>query len=289
MPAITLLGTGKMGHGIASCLLRSGNTLTVWNRSRDKTTALVERGAAYAETPASAVKDADMVISMLADDLASEQVWFGHNGALNHMREDTCLIECSTLSLPYVYKLAEFAHQKKLRYIDCPVTGIPAAAEKGELTLLVGAAPDDLAVCEPVLRLFSKAIRYFGPVGKGTCYKLIVNLMGAVQIAALAEAIALADKLGLDREVVTASIETSAAASPQVARYARRMSERCFSETPSFTVALREKDARYALSLADTAGFDPKLGKVAKAWFSAALSDLAERDEASVIEIMHQQ
>ncbi len=284
---IALLGTGRMGQSIASCILRSGTQLTIWNRTPEKASELVSRGALFAETPALAVKDADFVIAMLADDLASEQVWLGHNGALNNMREGACLIECSTLSLPYVYTLAEFARQKKLRYIDCPVTGIPVAAEKGELTLLAGAAPDDLAVCKPVLQLFSKAIRHFGPVGKGTCYKLIINLMGAVQIAALAEGIALADKLGLDGEVVTASIETSAAASPQVIRYVRAMMEKRYADDPSFTIALREKDARYALSLAATAGFDARLGKVAKEWFSSALQDFAEQDEATVIEMMN--
>ncbi len=287
MPAIALLGTGKMGLGIGLSILRANHRLTVWNRSIEKATELIDAGAIFAKSPALAVKDADFVIAMLADDTASESVWLGHNGALSNMREGAFLIECSTLSLPYVYKLAAFAHQKKIHYIDCPVTGIPAAAAKGELTLLIGAAPDDLAKVEPVLQLFSKSIRYFGVVGKGTCYKLIINLMGAVQIAALAEGIALAEKLGLDREVVAASIETSAAASPQVVRYARKMAERNFAQDPSFTVALREKDARYALSLAARAGFNPKLGCVAKEWFTDAILNYADKDEATVIEMMH--
>lgn len=287
MASITLLGTGKMGYGIGLSILRSGNKLTVWNRNRQKVKDLVDRGAVYAETPALAVMDADYVISMLSDDLASEMVWLGNNGALNHLREGAFVIECSTLSLEYVYRLAEHAYDKKLRYIDCPVTGIPTAAEKGELTLLVGAAPEDLTVCEPILQLFSRTIRHFGAVGKGTCYKLIINLMGAVQIAALAEGIALADKLGLDRAMVAASIETSAAASPQVIRYATKMAERNFSDTPSFTIGLREKDARYALSLAATAGFNPRLGAVACDWFAEALVYFAEKDEATVIEMMN--
>lgn len=286
MPVITLLGAGRMGYGIGMSILRSGHELVIWNRTKDKAIRLLDGGASWADTPAEAVRGAQYVISMLSDDTASEDVWLGKNGALGNMREGAFMIECSTLSLPLVLGLSEIANQKKLRYIDCPVTGIPAAAEKGELTLLVGAAPGDLETCKPILQLFSKTIRYFGDIGKGTSYKLVINLMGAVQIAALAEAVAMAEKLGLDKETVIASIETSAAASPQVARYARRMATRQFAADPSFTVALREKDAGYAVKLAEAIGFTPKLGRVAKEWFAEAKLDSADKDEASVVEAM---
>ncbi len=286
MPVITLLGTGRMGCGIGTSILRSGHELVVWNRTKEKANRLRDMGACWADTPGEAVRGAQYIISMLSDDTAAEDVWLGKDGALGGLQDGAFIIECSTLSLPFVLGLSEIANQKKLRYIDCPVTGIPAAAEKGELTLLVGAAPGDLEECKPILQLFSKTIRYFGDIGKGTSYKLVINLMGAVQIAALAEAVAMAEKLGLDKETVISSIENSAAASPQVARYVRRMSTKQFADDPSFTVALREKDASYAVKLADTIGFSPKLGIVARDWFAEAKMYWGDRDEASVVEVM---
>lgn len=289
MKKVALLGLGRMGSGIALSILRRGQELRIWNRSKDKATEVLAAGGVWCENPAAAAHDADIVLAMLADDIASEQVWLGPNGALPVMRLGACMVECSTLSLDFVHRLAGIAQQSGLHYIDCPVTGIPAAAVKGELTLLVGADAKDLESCKPVLSMFSSTIRYFGTVGKGTGYKLVINLMGAIQIAGLAEGIALCDRLELDRETFIQAIENSAAASPQVVRYVRRMAERNYAPNPSFTVNLREKDAAYAITLANNLGFDSRLGKAAGDWFKAAKKQYGDEDEARVIEGMMEQ
>ncbi|MES1220830.1 MAG: NAD(P)-dependent oxidoreductase, partial [Bacteroidota bacterium] len=221
-----------------------------------------------------------------ADDIATEEVWLGENGAMHAMKTGAFVIECSTLSLNHVNELAATAKQKRLTYIDCPVTAIPDAAEQGQLTLLVGASQKDYERCSELLQSFSKSIRHFGDIGTGTGYKLMINLMGAVQIAALAEGIAMAEKLGLDMETVVASIETGAAASPQVIRYARRMAERNFLKDPAFTIQLRHKDAMYAIKLAEENGAPVKLGAVARDWFAVAKKDYNDADEANVINMM---
>lgn len=287
MKKIALLGLGRMGTGIALSILRTGHPLHVWNRNKDKAGDALNAGAIWCNTAADAAHDADFVIAMLADDPASEQVWLSANGALQTMKPGATVIECSTLSLDYVKKLSGIVQQKRLNYIDCPVTGIPTAAAKGELTLLIGGADKDIQNCKELLSSFSKTIRHFGEIGTGTCYKLMINLMGAVQIAGLAEGIALCKKLGLDLETVMQSIEGSAAASPQVLRYVRSMGEQKFSEHPSFTVALREKDAVYALRLAEETGFDAKLGTAAAQWFSSAKKQNGDRDEAIVVNEMN--
>jgi len=223
---------------------------------------------------------------MLADDIASQQVWLGENGAMPVMKKNAFVIECSTVSLTHAKKLHTEAEKKELIYIDCPVTGIPDAARKGELTLLVGAAASHLEQCSSLLQTFSKTIRHFGDVGTGTIYKLIINLMGAVQIAALAEGIAMAEKLGLDSETVIDAIENSAAASPQVVRYTRSMAEKTFKDNPSFTTGLRSKDADYAIALAESINFPAKLGTVAKNWFTEAKKAYGDKDEANIINLM---
>ncbi|NLR82335.1 NAD(P)-dependent oxidoreductase [Chitinophaga eiseniae] len=287
METIAVLGLGRMGRGIASCLLKAGYHVIVWNRSADKATPLLQAGAIWAESPAAAASEAAVVIAMVADDQASEAVWLHTGGALAHMRSGSFLVECSTLSAKYVRQLAATAEARGVHYIDCPVTGLPEAAAAGQLTLLVGAAPETLEQVRPVLTSFSRVIRHFGPVGTGTDYKLLINLMGAVQIAALAEGIALAEQLGLDKSTVMTALEHSAAASPQVVRYIHRMANRDYMDDPNFTLSLRLKDATYGVALANSAGSPAPLGEAATAWFARACEQDPQKghtDEAAVVD-----
>ena len=286
METIAVLGLGRMGQGIAICLIRRGYRVLVWNRTQAKVAGLLDAGAIWAENPAAAAREANVVIAMVADDIASEAVWLGNEGALNAMVFGSFVIECSTLSAGYVERLAAAALERGLIYIDCPVTGLPEAASAGQLTLLVGAEPEELERVGPILRSMSGVIRHFGPVGMGTAYKLMINLMGAVQIAALAEGLALAERLGLDREVVIAAVENSAAASPQVIRYTRRMAEKNYADNPAFTLGLRLKDANYGVLLANRVGSQVLLGELAASLFAAAAKADAGRDEAAVIELV---
>jgi 3-hydroxyisobutyrate dehydrogenase len=286
METIAVLGLGRMGQGIALRLIQSGFRVFVWNRNRAKAAPLLDAGAIWAESPAAAAIHTTVILAMVTDDTASETVWLGSEGALKDMRAGSFVIECSTLSAGHVKRLAAAAAERGLNYIDCPVTGLPEAAATGRLTLLVGAGKEALESVRPVLNSISTIIRHFGPVGAGTAYKLMINLMGTIQIAALAEGLAQAERLGLDREVVIAAIENSAAASPQVVRYTRRMAEKTFLDHPAFTVALRLKDATYGVSLAHSIGSPAPLGEAAASWFAKAGKMDAHRDEATVINVM---
>ena len=173
-----------------------------------------------------------------------------------------------------------------LVYIDCPVTGLPEAAASGKLTLLVGADAADLDRAKPYLAPIGNDVRHFGAVGTGTVYKLINNLMGAVQIASLAEGIAMAEQAGLDMNLVAEAMATGAVASPQVIRHSRRMVARDFSGA-SFTAALRHKDAAYAVKLAETLLADaPLLGRAAVEAYARAKAEMPDEDEGRMIEIV---
>ena len=286
MTRIAFLGLGRMGAGMASRLLGAGHEVTVWNRTQAKASGLLAQGARWAKTPSLAAVDAEMAFAMLADDPASREVWLGPDGAVQRLSREAFVIECSTLSHAHVLDLARAAEARGLRYIDCPVTGWPHMAAAGELTLLVGADAADLEAARPVLEQLCKSIHVFGGVGAGTGYKLMVNLMGSVQIAALAEGLALAERLGLDREAVLAAIETGAAASPQVVRHCRPMAEARFAADPIFTVALRHKDASYGLALAQASGVPAPLGAAATDWWSKASALDPGGDEARLIEVV---
>jgi 3-hydroxyisobutyrate dehydrogenase len=160
-------------------------------------------------------------------------------------------------------ELADAATARRLRYIDAPVTGLPEDATAGALTLLVGARVEDLDSARPILAALSKRIIRFGPVGTGTIYKLMINLVGAVQIASAAEGMAMAQRAGLDLALVADAIATSQAASPQVVRNTRRIADGDHDRNIAFTPALRLKDVAYALRLAQKLGIASPFGALA--------------------------
>src|SRR5947208_6732776 len=250
MTKVAFIGLGRMGHGVAGRYLDAGFTVAVWNRSKAKAEDLIARGARWASSPADAADDADAVVTMVADDEASRAVWLAADGAASRMKAGALAIECSTVSYRHALDLARELRGRGYVYIDCPVTGLPEAAAAGKLTLLVGAEPADLDRAKPYLAPLSTTIRHFGAVGAGTVYKLINNLMGAIQIAGIAEGLAIAEQAGLDMKLVLEAVETGVAASPQVIRHSKRMVARNFAGA-NFTAALRRKDAAYAVALAE--------------------------------------
>jgi 3-hydroxyisobutyrate dehydrogenase len=286
MARVAFIGLGRMGHGMAGRYLDAGFTVTVWNRSKAKAQDLIARGARWATSPEDAAIDADAVVTMVADDAASREVWLTRDGAAATMKAGTLAIECSTVSYQHALDLARELRGRGLIYIDSPVTGLPDAAAAGKLTLLVGAEPADLERARPFLEPLSTTIRHFGAVGTGTVYKLINNLMGAIQIAGIAEGLAIAEQAGLDMKLVLEAIETGVAASPQVIRHSRRMAARNFAGA-TFTAALRHKDAAYAVELAESLLSNaPIMGRAAVEAYDRARTHAPDDDEARMIEIV---
>src|ERR1700752_2620461 len=285
MPRVAFIGLGRMGHGMAGRYLDAGFTVAVWNRSKAKAEDLIARGAHWATSPEDAAIDADAVVTMVADDEASREVWLGEDGAAANMKAGTLAIECSTVSHAHALAMARELRSRGLIYIDCPVTGLPEAAAAGKLTLLVGADAADLEKAQPYLAPIGSTIRHFGAVGTGTVFKLINNLMGAVQIASLAEGVAMAEQAGLDMNLVAEALATGAVASPQVIRHSKRMVARDFSGA-SFTSALRHKDAAYAVKLAEELLPSVPVSRAALAAYEKAKASAPDDDEGKMIEIV---
>ena len=286
MPRVAFIGLGRMGQGMAGRYLDAGFTVAVWNRSKAKAEDLIARGARWAASPADAADGAEAIVTMVADDEASRAVWLGKDGAAAAMKPGSLAIECSTVSHQHTLDMARELRARGLIYIDCPVTGLPQAAAAGKLTLLVGADAVDLNRAKPYLAPIGDVIRHFGAVGTGTVFKLINNLMGAVQIASLAEGIAMAEQAGLDMNLVAEALATGAVASPQVIRHSKRMVARDFSGA-SFTAALRHKDAAYAVKLAETLlATTPLVGHAAVEAYARAKAEMPDDDEGRMIEII---
>lgn len=286
MSRVAFVGLGAMGRGMAGRLLDAGHELVVHNRTPEKAADLLARGAGSAASPRAAAEGAEAVVVMVADDEASRAVWTGPDGVLAARTAAGALaVECSTLSHDWVLELAAVAGQRGLRYLDSPVTGLPDAAAAGRLTLLVGADPDDLGAADPLLRAFATELLHFGPVGSGTAYKLMINLMGAVQIAAAAEGMALAERAGLDPALVARAVASGQAASPQVVRNTDRFVVGNHTHPVTFSGRLRRKDAEYGVRLARTLGVAVPLGETALTGLDLLVaSGLGDLDESSIIE-----
>jgi 3-hydroxyisobutyrate dehydrogenase len=195
------------------------------------------------------------------------------------------VVECSTVS--HDWALAQSAQSRGLRYLDAPVTGLPDAAASGALTLLVGASDQDLEDARGLLAPLADRVLHFGPVGGGTAYKLIINLMGAVQIGSAAEGVALAERAGLDARAVGAAIETSQAASPQVVRNVRRLLTNDHVRNVVFSAELRLKDVEYALRLARQLGFECAYGEAAaQALRRLVAAGHAGDNESRIVDVM---
>ena len=287
MSRVAFIGLGRMGLGMARRLLQAGHELRVYNRTASRAQALGLAARQVCATPREACEGVDAVIAMVSDDEASRAVWMGSDGVLAaNLAPGALTIECSTLSYEWVRELAAEAASRELRYIDSPVTGLPGDAAAGELTLLVGADLPNLEAARPLLSAVSMRMLRFGGVGAGTAYKLIVNMMGAVQIASLAEGLAIAERAGLDLAVVAEAIATGQAASPQVVRHAARMIQNEHDRDVIFTPALRLKDVYYALQFARRLGVGSPFGQLAGHQLQQ-LCDLghAHANESKIIEV----
>ena len=277
-----------MGAGMAARLAAAGHSLSVFNRTIARSEPLARMGARVGESPRIAAEKADVIIGMTADDESSRAMWLGEHGALAAVNApDALAIECSTLSHDWVLELATHVRARGFRYVDSPVTGLPDAAAAGTLTLLVGAEPPDLDAARPVFASLATRVLHFGGVGQGTAYKLMVNLLGAVQIASAAEGVALAEAAGLDLRQVSDAVASGQAASPQVVRNLRRFVAADHSSTVNFTPALRLKDIEYALRLARKLGAPHAFGDVAADLYrKLCAAGYARDNESRIIDVV---
>lgn len=275
---------------MAERLLAAGHDVVVYNRTPKQASTAIASGARWADSPKDAARGVEAVFVMVTDDEASRSVWLGADGALAaDVVPGAFAIDCSTLSHDWVLELSSAARKRGLRFLDCPVTGLPAAAASGRLTLLLGGDEADVTAAEPLLSPLATDTLHFGPAGAGTAYKLIINLMGAVQIAAAAEGMALAERAGLDLHQVAQAIAAGQAASPQVARNSRRMADGDHAQDIVFSGRLRRKDAAYGVTLAEKLQLGAPLGKAALTGLDLLVAaGLGDHNESSIIAVARQ-
>jgi 3-hydroxyisobutyrate dehydrogenase len=272
-----------MGSGMASRLLSQGFDVAVYNRSPQKTEALRLLGATVHQTPREAADGAEFIISMLADDAAAKKVWLGTGGALEGAMRGAVLIESSTVTVDWVKELANAAAlaDRRLDFLDAPVTGSRNHAAAGELTFLVGGGETTLSHARPFLSAMSKDIIHLGPVGSGALMKLINNFVCGVQAVALAEAVAAIERSDLNLGKAVGVLAGGAPGSPLVKMISARMMAKNYD--PNFTLKLITKDLRYAAREAGPCA----VGDAAIATFQRAIDvGMGEMDFSAVVELL---
>lgn len=199
---VAFIGLGLMGAPMAGNLARAGFSLQVWNRTPDKAQPVVAEGAVLAPSPAAAAKGADIVIVMVADDAALDQVLFAEEGLSRGMKRGAVLVNCSTTSPGIGFRAATALRSLSVRYLEAPAMRGVQAAREGRLQILVGGSAEDLERVRPVLACLATDIHHIGEIGKAATLKLACNLLVATITSAFAESFVLARKSGIQFETM---------------------------------------------------------------------------------------
>lgn len=268
---VAILGLGIMGSGMAHRLLSAGFPVAVYNRTPEKCVPFAKEGANIAATPREAASQSQVILSMVANDEASRDVWLGNDGALAGAREGSLLIECSTLSSAWIHELASKALERGCRFLDAPVTGTKPHAASGELVFLVGGSADAVAAAAPVFSVLGRETVHLGPTGSGALMKLVNNFVCGVQAASFAEALAFIDVAGLDRGKAVSILTAGAPGSGIVKRVASRVESGDY--TPNFALRWMAKDLSYALREAQARGTTLQTVTAALSLFERAINE----------------
>lgn len=279
MTRVAWIGLGGLGARMARRLADAGHDLTVWNRRPGRVDALVAVGAHPAATPADAVRDVDAVFLTLADPAALADVTEGPAGVAAGISAGTTVVDMSTVG-PVATARLRAALPEGVTLLDAPVLGSLAEADAGTLTVLVGGPAEAVARARPLLSLVGDLV-HLGPTGSGTAAKLVANFALLATVGTLGEALAIADGLGLPREVTWRVLGYS----PLAAQAARR---RPVIESgdfpPRFALALARKDADLIVAAADATGTDVRLARAARSWLAdAEATGLGSLDYTAVL------
>jgi 3-hydroxyisobutyrate dehydrogenase-like beta-hydroxyacid dehydrogenase len=276
-PKVAVVGAGRMGGAMAGTLRRAGLEVVVFNRTRAKAEAVAEAtGAALAATAREAAAGAQVVLSSLADDAAVGAAYTGLDGIVAGLQPGTVVCESSTIDPGTVRRLRPLVEDRGASLLDTPVSGSVSTVEAGQLTIMAGGDPDVLDRVRPVLDPLAKQILHVGELGAGAVMKLAVNSVLHGLNLALAEALVLAERAGVERAAAYEVFMASAIAAPFV-HYKREAFEHPGRPPVAFSLDLVAKDLDLILDLAVQAGASMEQAatnsRVVEAALAAGLGD----------------
>lgn len=278
MTAVTVLGLGAMGRAIAARLLGAGRDVRVWNRTPGKDDELVAAGARRSATPADAVRDAEVVITMVTDPPALEAVLFGPDGAAPAIPQSATLIDMSTVGPTEIASVAQ--RLAPVPVLDAPVLGSVPSVETGKLVILAGGDREVFDRNADLLALLGKAI-YLGASGSGALLKLVNNAASTATLVALGELLALTDRAGLGIDDVLKGLEVGPLAS-LIERWRPRLKGE--DRSSYFRLALARKDLAIAFDEAGREGTELRVAETAAARCDEAIEDgLGDEDFGAIV------
>jgi 3-hydroxyisobutyrate dehydrogenase-like beta-hydroxyacid dehydrogenase len=263
------VGLGVMGQGIVPRLLAAGHAVTGWNRSTQKAAPLIDRGMAFADTPRAVAAASEIVFSCLTDGTAVRTVALGENGIISGLRPDGIYLDMSTIE-PDVSRAvaAEFA-ARGLVMLDAPISGSTVTLAQGNASVMVGGDRAAFERVEPVLRAIGPKVSHIGASGMAVQMKIAVNLLLMVEVIAFGEAVALAEKGGVARDVALDAILKSVAASPVLGYRGPFILDGKMPDVPLADVTLQQKDMLLALDLGRKLGSPVPLAAAANEMMNA--------------------
>lgn len=285
---ITFIGLGIMGSRMATNLQKAGYKLTIYNRSKEKASDLIEKGANWANSPIEAVKDCDIIITMLANPKAVKENALGEHGFLKNLNKNSIWIDSSTVDPGFSKEMANIASRHGVLFLDAPVAGTKQPAESGELVFLVGGDHKIFKKCSPLLDVMGKKTIHLGENGNGSAMKLLINQLLAQSMVAFSEAMVLGEAMGLSQETLFNVLLNVPVTPPYLAAIRPKFENGDYDT--NFPLKWMQKD----LHLATTTAYEnnvtmPSLNAVKEVFAMAKQKGYADLDFSSVYEFLKTQ
>jgi 3-hydroxyisobutyrate dehydrogenase len=263
--SLGFIGLGIMGQAMALRLREAGYPLTLYNRSEEKCAPLVAAGARLARSPREAAQGNSVVLSIVTDGAAVEEVLLGPQGAREGAEKGAIFIDLSTIAPSAARRVGAALREKGVGFLDAPVTGMEVRAREGTLSILVGGEKADLDRVRNVLSILGSKITYFGPQGSGQVAKACNQILCAVNMVGLVESLQLARLSGLDQKTLLEALIPGAGGSWALERFGPQIARGDFQ--PGGRIALMLKDLRIILGEAEAMGLPVPGARVAQKWF----------------------
>jgi 3-hydroxyisobutyrate dehydrogenase-like beta-hydroxyacid dehydrogenase len=266
---VGFVGLGAMGQVIVPRLMAAGHKVSGWNRSPERATPLIDAGMIWRDSPADVAGDTDVILSMVTDGNAVQTVALGEKGVLSGIGRNGVYVDMGTISPDVTRKIAAEFQKRGVAMLDAPLSGSPVTVQQGNASLMIGGDKAAFERVEPVLRAIGPKVTYIGGSGQAATMKLAVNALLMVEVIAFGEAVALAEKGGVAREVALDAILKSVTASPVLGYRGPFILDGKMPKVPLADVTLQQKDMLLVLDLARKLGSPVPLAAAANEMMNA--------------------
>ena len=285
-PSIGFIGMGHMGSHMAQRLLDAGYQVTVYDRTKEKTQELEQRGAQVAHTPKELAANCQVVMACVTNDEAQHDVMFGPEGALAGVHAGSMMIDLSTVSPDASRRLFQAAKEQGITVIDAAVSGSVPQVDQGSLVIFVGGEHKTYQECKPILDVLGQNSFYMGASGMGTTMKLVVNTLLGLGMQALAEAIALGEKAGVEKGLLLDVLGQTAVLTP--GQKSKLEDVRREQYPTNFALSLMHKDFSLVLSQAYDVSVSMPATAAAQQMYTAAMAKGMDADFSIMIQFMEE-